>query len=659
MFKVKRYGEGIFTDKTKIFFCCHENDIGFLDEISEDILDVIDCSVYYDENFSQTVDMSEREFLLSQMQLFVVPVTEKLLSTPSRAVDFDLKIARKKRIPVLPIMCDKNLVSLFSERFGAFQYLDRNSEDETEIDYKSKLRAFLSEIVVSEESFMNILSVFRAMIFLSYRKKDRRKAQELIKRIHKNSDLYDVGIWYDEFLKPGENFNEQIDFFLQGSDLFVLAVTPSLLEKGNYVERVEYPQALEYDKKILPVMLSPTETGELKSHYKGLNGVVDMADESFDEKFNEAIGTLPELWEEDILEHKYNVALAYLNGIGVELDREVGIRLLHECAEDGYEFAMDALAKTYLWGKGVSVDIDEGLKWRKKLIDKNRSLNADFPDKQSAYLVTSKFVQEAGEYLKYCYSLKKTDETQELLGELQTQLDAVRAKFPIKKGDDFRLQGLLDSSLNAFYTLLGTQSVAEKRYDDAEKAFLSLESLTVSLTECQFKMSGYNGPIPQDKLYHLRNMSVYPLLGDLYNRMERYAEAEEKLAVSVAELDKIAPVLASAPSSEREAMISKFCFVRSMLALSKTNLGKYDEANNLYSAVEADLKRLVSASPTVHTPTLIALYCSIAELNLKRKEKSTAQEFIEKAERTLASFNGNKDLITNLKSGIEKIKANI
>ncbi len=36
MFKVKRYGEEIFTDKTKIFFCCHEADISFLDEISDD-----------------------------------------------------------------------------------------------------------------------------------------------------------------------------------------------------------------------------------------------------------------------------------------------------------------------------------------------------------------------------------------------------------------------------------------------------------------------------------------------------------------------------------------------------------------------------------------------------------------------------------------------
>jgi hypothetical protein len=134
-----------------------------------------------------------------------------------------------------------------------------------------------------------------------------------------------VGIWYDEFLKPGENFNEQIDFFLQGSDLFVLAVTPSLLENGNYVERVEYPQALEYDKKILPIMLSPTATDELKSHYKGLSGVVDITDENFDEKFNEAIGALPELLEEDILEHKYNVALAYLNGIGVELDLRMAL----------------------------------------------------------------------------------------------------------------------------------------------------------------------------------------------------------------------------------------------------------------------------------------------------------------------------------------------
>ena len=301
MFEVKKYGEGIFTDKTKIYFCAHPDDLCFFEEISDDILDALDCSVFYD--LYDEKDLVEREFDLLQMQLFVVPVTEKLLSSPSKAVDFDLKLARAKHIPVLPIMCDKGLSALFSDKFGSFQYLDRNSEDKTEIDYKSKLRAFLSDLVVSEEGFMSVLSVFRAMIFLSYRKKDRLKAQELIKRIHEIDEMYDVGIWYDEFLKAGEDFNEQIDMFLQGSDLFVLAVTPSLLEKGNYVERVEYPQAKEYDKKILPVVLTPTDSETLSERYEGIVTPIDIRAPLFNEKIKEyiyAVGVLHDIgrWQE-------------------------------------------------------------------------------------------------------------------------------------------------------------------------------------------------------------------------------------------------------------------------------------------------------------------------------------------------------------------------
>ena len=47
--------------------------------------------------------------------------------------------------------------------------------------------------------------------------------------IHKNEFCRDIAIWYDEFLTPGENFNDAIKEALQKSGLFVLTVTPNLV----------------------------------------------------------------------------------------------------------------------------------------------------------------------------------------------------------------------------------------------------------------------------------------------------------------------------------------------------------------------------------------------------------------------------------------------
>ena len=65
-----------------------------------------------------------------------------------------------------------------------------------------------------------VRAAFDAYIFLSYRKKDRRYANELMKLIHSHPQCRDIAIWYDEFLTPGENFRVNIEKILKTSKLF-------------------------------------------------------------------------------------------------------------------------------------------------------------------------------------------------------------------------------------------------------------------------------------------------------------------------------------------------------------------------------------------------------------------------------------------------------
>ena len=64
--------------------------------------------------------------------------------------------------------------------------------------------------LVSDEMAEKVRAAFDAYIFLSYRKKDRKYANELMRLIHKNDFCRDIAIWYDEYLVPGEDFNNAI-----------------------------------------------------------------------------------------------------------------------------------------------------------------------------------------------------------------------------------------------------------------------------------------------------------------------------------------------------------------------------------------------------------------------------------------------------------------
>ena len=74
---------------------------------------------------------------------------------------------------------------------------------------------------ISDELAQRIRAAFDAYIFLSYRKKDRRYANELMKLIHKNPECRDIAVWYDEFLPPGDSFKQSIEKILKDSILIL------------------------------------------------------------------------------------------------------------------------------------------------------------------------------------------------------------------------------------------------------------------------------------------------------------------------------------------------------------------------------------------------------------------------------------------------------
>lgn len=361
--------------KPRVWFTCHPADFEkYFKKICGDLFAAHDCAVYYTADMSCAIAEQNRQTDLGSNNLFVIPVTLKLLIEPNRAMDLDVPYALSNHIPVLPVMMEPGLDLIYSrpDKFGQLQYLNPFSTDATEISYAEKLKKYLISTLTDEETIRRVRSAFDAYVFLSYRKKDRRHANELMRLIHSHPECRDLAIWYDEFLTPGESFQENITRVLTDSKLFLLLVTPNLLEepegKPNFVMGEEYPAARKSGIGILPAQMEQTDPGLLQSKFEGLPPCVSVEDgDAFRQRLLNAVETLSDPGNDGDPEHLYLMGIAYLNGIDVETDRTRGLELITQAAEADLPEAMDKLYQMYESGQGIRLDYQEALYWADRL----------------------------------------------------------------------------------------------------------------------------------------------------------------------------------------------------------------------------------------------------------------------------------------------------
>lgn len=391
----KTRGDSTNQGKPRVYFCCHPDDFDmYFEPVRNEILDKQNCAVYFYDNAS-SIPEQERETDLLSMQLFVIPVTTNLLTKPSIAMDKDFPLALKNKIPVLPLIQERGLEGLFARKFGDMQYLDKTQRDTTAISYEEKLEKHLSDILLGDEMTKKTKNEFDAYIFLSYRKADRKCAQELMRLIHKNKYYRDVAIWYDEFLTIGEDYRENIKETLQNSGLFVLVVTPNLLLPGsfggvNYVMKEEYPTAKKTDVNILPVEMEKTNRSELEKLYPDIPLCVDPNNDDMMRRF-----LISAIWDmgvreiDNSAEHSFLIGLAYLGGIDVEVDRERAVTLIEDAANCGLAEAMEKLVSMYRTGEGVERNYEEAIKWQGKLVGYWKKQYKKTKDKNESVLYTN------------------------------------------------------------------------------------------------------------------------------------------------------------------------------------------------------------------------------------------------------------------------------
>ncbi|MBR2987070.1 MAG: TIR domain-containing protein [Clostridia bacterium] len=354
--------------KPKVYFACHPDDFKYFDTISDEILTEVNCAVFY---HTQPIENEEAHLRdLSEMNLIVIPITTKFLTTPSAARDIEFPFSQQNHIPVLPLMQEPGLVDDFNKVCGNVQFLDKSARDDTAISYEEKFKNFLTSILVGDELAEEIRNAFDAYIFLSYRKKDRAYAQELMRLIHENDFCRDVAIWYDEFLIPGENFNNTIADALMKSKLFALAITPNLLENPNYVMTTEYPMAKNAGKEILAAELVPTDRAALENHYADIPEKIDARhSQTLANALINALDSIVLRKNDTDPRHNFFIGLAYLSGIDVEKNPERALSLITFAAEHDLPEAIEKLVTMYKTGEGVERDLEKAIKWQEKLVE--------------------------------------------------------------------------------------------------------------------------------------------------------------------------------------------------------------------------------------------------------------------------------------------------
>lgn len=395
-----------FNNRNRILLSCHPEDLKmYAKELRDDIERASDFSIYILEDATYIPEDPEDYYAqLSEFSLLVFPVTARFLTEENRARDIDYRFALDKHIPVLPVIVEPGLYDLFNQ-FSQTQALDKTTDDSTQDSYDVKLKKHLNSLFVDEETVNKIKNAFNAYIFLSYRKKDRKYVKEVMSLIHENEFMRDTAIWYDEFLTPGEDFNDEIADNLIKSRLMMLLVTPNINEKygekGNYVMDEEYPSALRENKPVLPIEVVPTDHDDLKKNYKDINKPIRKEEaDKLTAYFKNIFSDVESVINGDDAEHLYYIGLAYLNGIDVERDFYTGANCVYISSKKKYLPAIKKMVSVY----SELLVFDYAARAQKEYIDiceeKGIALSENEHFTYADYLRRAGFVEEATEYVK-------------------------------------------------------------------------------------------------------------------------------------------------------------------------------------------------------------------------------------------------------------------
>lgn len=685
--KYKTRGNVTPLHRSKIYIACHKDDYQFLDEICVDILNFNNCAIYYLDNNINEIDEKDLKLKLSQMQVFVFPITSKFFNEDCRAFNLEYKYAMENHIPIIPILVEDTAKRKFSEKCGSLQILTKYSKDGGLIqNYLTELQTFLYKNLIEETFGKNILNSYVANLFLSYRRKDREQAIKLMKTIHEDKTLEDVGIWYDEFLTPGENYNNEIDVHLKEADAFILLVTPNTVEENNYIIRIEYPNAKKLNKTIIPIEVEKTDKNLLTKSFDDLPKVLNINNK--DEIFNFIKEKVPfknrDLGEK--IDNKFKIAFGYINGIGVEKNPQKGVNILEEmyetkCANilgNGYTAVhtgvLDHLAKIYYNGKYVEKNVEKSIQIQREYYEYEKESFR----KGKTNSLEPIIIQGSDLFVKYV-NLNKIDEAEKLAIEICDNFtDAVLKQLPkvLVKLIEIYL-GLIDilnktnkKEKHSFYMkkyeeLLAIEKNNSGTVQDAymqEKRYNLLKA--AEALRADDNLNGYNYSMKAleyaNKLmeidsfkYGSDKIGVCCFLVESCKRLGKMVEANSYIPVALDICNKIRNFIGE---DEYNYQLAEICYVTAALAFEKK---EYKSAQITFKTAISSYKKVQSS---YHQEAIdnriieVENFLTKIENFLKQQEQVNNEK--QNNEKTVKENNNKKNINENndIKESLEKVE---
>ena len=452
--------------KENVYITGHRKDIQWFRIIAEEVLDLWDCRVYVDPGTQICEKLEEHLFTLQEMNLVIVVVTKNFLMEENSARDIEFQYLKEKKISILPILMDERLADVFNSVCGDIQLLNKASAD-----YKENLMEYLHQLFGDDELHTYVQKVFSGEIFLSYRKKDRELALQLLHLIHQFDVCQDMVVWYDDFLTLGENYEEEIEYHLTKSDIFVLLVTPNLLEEDNYVMQTEYPRACLLKKKIIPIELVPTDREALQKKYPDLPECIRISEiENIKKVLVESKQMLG--WKSYPVspERDYLLGQAYLKGISLEKDFERGMAFLRKAANADFPKAVYELGKIYYSGNGMEKNLSKAQQW----LEKNVALSRREFEKEGSVECGFTLALDMMNLSDCYFHLNQIPAAKEILIQIADISEWLRKQGYIGTG----------SNLGNVWMRLGMICTKEERYQDAVKFYDHAEEILENMYRC-------------------------------------------------------------------------------------------------------------------------------------------------------------------------------
>lgn len=368
----------------RLYFSCHPDDCGLMEEIYGDIQKFCEDFVLFYPDLSQRPVQWDHLDEVANAQLLVMPVTKKLLTDENGAYLAEFRRAEQERLAILPILYEPEAEGLFNDLCDRRQMVAK-----WDGEYEEKLKRALDGALLTDDVTQRVREVFKNRIFVSYCREDKPYAEQVIRLIHQSKDLRMVSIWYDKYLTLGRDFEQTLKEKLEHCQLFALTVTPNLISRETYVKNTEYPAAKTGakagEKSIFPVEMLSTDQQQLIDYFNR-----DPAEKEEDAALLQLIGAdspkalsqkladkirraLPERLPYRTPDTNYLLGMAYLNGIEVEYDRGFARDILAEAANAGSFEAISQLVTMYSRGIGTQRDPKTAIRWNKKAVEKRRA----------------------------------------------------------------------------------------------------------------------------------------------------------------------------------------------------------------------------------------------------------------------------------------------